>query len=286
MMAALAPSAGLLVLFGWWYLRGLHRVRGHPQGRRSQRWRPWLLGAALLVTVAVTAPPLGEVLEERLSTHMTQHMVLIMVAAPLLALAAPGRPVLAGMPRALRSRLVRLGHRLPLGGLLTPHFAWAAHIGLLWAWHMPAAYDAALHDDLLHYLEHACFLGTAWLFWWHLATVTRHRLRGPVALLYVVAAIPPGAALGALLTFPDHALYPAQAAKALASGINPLADQRIGGLVMWVPLDLAYMALAVWLFLRWFRRLEREQGGREALPVVPDPIPGDSFAGPSATRWR
>jgi cytochrome c oxidase assembly factor CtaG len=285
MRVVLALSAGLLVLFGWWYLRGLRRVRDHQQGRRSQRWRPWLLLAALVVTVAVTAPPLGEILEERLSTHMTQHMVLIMVAAPLLALSAPAQPLLAGMPRALRSRVVRLGRRLPLGGLLTPHFAWAAHIGLLWAWHMPAAYDAALRDELLHYLEHACFLGTAWLFWWHLATLTRHRLRGPVALLYVVAAIPPGAALGALLTFPDHALYPAQAAHALAAGINPLLDQRIGGLVMWVPLDLAYMALAVWLFLRWFRSLEREQGGGDPLPVVPDPIPGDPVAGPS-TRWR
>jgi len=283
MTAVLALSAVLLGLFGWWYLRGLHRLRDHPQGRRSQGWRPWLLAAALVVTVAVTAPPLGELLEERLSTHMTQHMVLIVVSAPLLALAAPGRPVLAGMPRALRSRLVRLGRRLPLGGLLTPHFAWAAHIGLLWAWHMPAAYDAALREELLHYLEHACFLGTAWLFWWHLATLSRHRLRGPVALLYVVAAIPPGAALGALLTFPDHALYPVQAAHALAAGINPLTDQRIGGLVMWVPLDLVYMALAVGLFLRWFRRLEREQGSADPLPVVPDPLPADRLAGQSTS---
>ena len=281
MRVVLALTAGLSLLLGWWYVRGLLRVRTHPQGRRAQRWRPWLLASAVVVTVLVTAPPLGELLEERLSTHMAQHMALIMVSAPLLALAAPGRPLLAGMPRSLRAGLVRIARRLPLGGLLTPHFAWAAHIGLLWAWHMPAAYDAALRDELVHYLEHACFLGTACLFWWHLATVTRHRLRGPVALLYVVAAVPPGAALGALLTFPNHALYPVQAAHALASGMNPLADQRIGGIVMWVPLDLAYMALAVWLFLRWFRKLERDQE-KEALPVVPGPVPGE----PSMTRWR
>jgi len=281
MTLALALTAGIAVLFGWWYVRGLLSLRTHPQGRRAQRWRPWLLLVAVVITVLVTAPPLGELLEERLSTHMVQHMILIMVSAPLLALAAPGRPLLAGMPRALRARLVRVARRLPLGGLLTPHFAWAAHIALLWAWHMPAAYDAALRNELVHYAEHACFLGTAWLFWWHLATVTRHRLRGPVALLYVVAAVPPGAALGALLTFPDHPLYPLQAAHALAAGVNPLTDQRIGGIVMWVPLDLAYMALAVWLFLRWFRTLDREQRS-EVLPVEPGPLPGD----PSLTRGR
>jgi putative membrane protein len=281
MTALLSVSIALSVVFGWWYVRGLIRVRRHPQGRRAQRWRPWLLLLAVVITVVVTAPPLGELLERRLSTHMVQHIVLIMVSAPLLALAAPGRPLLAGMPRTLRAGVVRTTRRLPLGGLLTPHFAWAAHIALLWAWHMPAAYDAALRNDSVHYLEHACFLGTAWLFWWHLATVTRHRLRGPVALLYVIAAVPPGAALGALLTFPDHVLYPVQAAHALASGVNPLADQRIGGIVMWVPLDLAYMALAVWLFLRWFGQLDREER-KEALPVIPGPVPGE----PSVTRWR
>lgn len=281
MTVLLSLSIALSVLVGWWYVRGLVRVRQHPQGRRAQGGRPWLLAAAVVVTLAVTLPPLGELLEQRLSTHMLQHMVLIMVSAPLLALAAPGRPLLAGMPRSLRAGVVRTTRRLPLGGLLTPHFAWAAHIALLWAWHMPAAYDAALRNETLHYLEHACFLGTAWLFWWHLATITRHRLRGPAALLYVMAAVPPGAALGALLTFPDHALYPVQAAHALAAGINPLADQRIGGIVMWVPLDLAYMALAVWLFLRWFRKLERDEG-KEALPVIAGRVPGE----PSLTRWR
>jgi cytochrome c oxidase assembly factor CtaG len=281
MRVVLALTAALSLLSGWWYVRGLLRVRAHPQGRRAQRWRPWLLASAVVITVLVTAPPFGEILEERLSTHMVQHMVLIMVSAPLLALAAPGRPLLAGMPRRLRARLVRVGRGLPLGWLLTAHFAWAAHIGLLWAWHMPEAYDAALRHELVHYVEHACFLATAWLFWWHLATVTRHRLRGPVALLYVMAAVPPGAALGALLTFPDHPLYPLQAARALAAGFNPLTDQRIGGIVMWVPLDLAYMALAVWLFLRWFRTLERDQQA-EALPVRPSPFPGD----PSLTRGR
>ncbi len=239
------------------YVRGLMVVRRHPQGRRWPWWRTAALAAAVVVTLVVTVSPVGEELETRLSTHMVQHMVLILVSAPLLALAAPGQPVLVGMPRPLRSAVVGVRRRLPLASVTGPHAAWALHIAALWAWHLPAAYDAALRSESVHLVEHACFLSTAWLFWWHLATIGRRRLRGPVALLYVVAAVPPGAALGAVLTFASRPLYPVQAAHAAASGINPVTDQRIGGLVMWVPLDFAYLALAVGLFAAWLTLMGR-----------------------------
>ncbi len=255
--AVVVAVGGVSLLLLAWYARGVARVRSHPQGRRRQpAWRPAALAAAVVSLLVVTLPPLGEVLEQRLATHMVQHIVLIMVTAPLLAAAAPGQPLLAGTPRALRRPVVRLGHRLPGAVLLAPGFAWVLHIAALWAWHMPAAYDLALDSELVHLAEHACFLLTAWVFWWHLTTVAQRRLRGPAALLYVVAAVPPGAALGAMLTFPEHPLYPAQAAHAAASGINPLLDQRIGGLVMWIPLDLVYLAIAVLLMGRWFRTMD------------------------------
>ena len=206
----------------WWYLRGLAVVRRHPQGRRTQRWRPWAAVAGVVTTVTICSPWVGEPLEQRLSTHMVQHVVLITVAAPLLALSAPGQPMLAGMPARLRRPLVRIGHRMPTAVLLTPYFAWTAHVAALWMWHLPAAYDEAVRSEPVHLAEHAAFLLTGWLFWWHVATLSRHRLRGIPAMLYVVAAIPPGAALGAVLTFPRHPLYPLQAARASASGISPV----------------------------------------------------------------
>lgn len=255
--AAVVVVGVVTVLILGCYARGVVRVRRHPQGRRRQRaWRPMAMAGAVVSLLVVTLPPLGEVLEQRLATHMVQHIVMIMVTAPLLALAAPGQPTLAGLPAGVRRPLVRLGHRLPGAVLLAPGFAWVLHIAALWAWHMPAAYDAALNSEVVHLCEHACFLLTAWVFWWHLTTVAGRRLRGPAALLYVVAAVPPGAALGAMLTFPQHPLYPAQAAHAAASGINPLLDQRIGGLVMWIPLDLVYLAIAVLLMGRWFKTMD------------------------------
>jgi cytochrome c oxidase assembly factor CtaG len=249
-------AAAALVVGGWVYVRGLLVVRRHPQGRRVHRWRPLAAALGVLTVVVVAGSPLGELLEERLSTHMAQHLVLMLVAAPLFAFAAPGQPLLAGLPPTVRRPLVRLGHRLPLRGLLAPHLAWAGYIAGLWAWHLPVAYDAALHSEATHLLEHATFLVTAWLFWWHLATVSRRRMRGIPAALYLVAAIPPGAALGAVLTFPNHPLYPAQAALAVAAGVDPLRDQRIAGLVMWVPLDFAFILIAVLLLARWLHNLE------------------------------
>jgi putative membrane protein len=96
-------------------------------------------------------------------------------------------------------------------------------------------------------------------------------------MLYVVAAIPPGAALGAVLTFPSHPLYPAQAARAAASGIDPLLDQRIGGLVMWVPLDFAYILLAVLLLSRWLRSMET---------AWPEPVPAEATDDPAPSRME
>jgi cytochrome c oxidase assembly factor CtaG len=255
-LAVLAGSVLLGSPVAWCYVRGLRRVRSHPQGRRTQRWRPYAAVAGVLVVLVVCSPPVGEHLEDRLSTHMLQHLALIMVAAPLIALASPGQPLLAGLPRGLRRSLVRAARRLPTSSLLSPHLAWALFVAALWLWHLPVAYDAAVRSETLHLLEHAAFLSTAWLFWWHLAVLGRHRLRGPVALLYTLAAVPPGAALGAMLTFPGHPLYPLQAAHAAASGIDPLLDQRIGGLVMWIPIDFAFLLVAVLILARWWRTLE------------------------------
>ncbi len=250
--AVLVVAGGVL---GWWYATGLRQALAGPRAR-LHTWRAAALATGIACTVLATAPPLGELLEQRLSTHMVQHLVLIMVAAPLLALAAPGRVLVAGLPRSLRRRVTGALRRAPALGLLAPHLAWGLHIAALWLWHLPAAYDLAVRSGVAHVLEHATFLSTAWLFWWHLTRAGRHRLRGARAAFYVLAAVPPGAALGAVLTFPDHPIYPDQAARAAAAGTDPLFDQHLGGLIMWVPLDFVYLGLGIWILGHWLRRLE------------------------------
>ncbi len=252
LMAGVWLAAATLLL-AWWYVAGLRRVLQHP-GARRQAWRAVAVVTGVL-SVLLIAGPLGEPLEDRLATHMVQHVVLIMVSAPLLALGAPGPVLLAGMPASLRRPVVRRLRRVPWLAVFTAHVAWALHIAALWLWHLPAAYDLAVQSSVAHLLEHAVFLGTAWLFWWHLIRAGRSRLRGAGAAFYVLAAVPPGAALGAVLTFPDHPIYPAQAARAAAAGADPVLDQHIGGLIMWIPLDFVYLAIGIWILGRWLRRV-------------------------------
>lgn len=241
----------LAVVLGCWYAEGLWRLLEHPQSRRQQRLRaPAVLTGAVLLLV-VSLPPLADRLEERMSTHMAQHMVILTVATPLLAFGSPGPVLLAGLPPSVRRPLARAVHRCPR---LPAPVAWLLFVTALWVWHLPAVYDAAVRSTPVHLLEHACFLVTGWLFWHHLVRLARTPGRGIAAAAYVAAVVPPGAALGAVLTFPDHPLYPAQAAHAEALGTDPLLDQRIAGLVMWVPLDLVYLAVAIWLFGRWLAR--------------------------------
>lgn len=257
-MPLAAQGLGLVTAaaLGWCYYTGARRIaRARPDRAAAGRQLVLLVGIA--VTVVVLAPPVAEWSEGRLATHMAQHMVLMLVAAPALAYGASALPLLAVAPRRVRAPLVRLARRAPTAAATSPIFAWSLHIGLLWLWHLPIAFDAAESSTPVHGLEHVSFLFPAWLFWWHLATRSRHRLRGPTAVLYLVAAMPPGAALGALLTFARSPLYPAQAAEAVSRGIDPLKDQILAGLVMWVPMEFAYLVVAAVIFSMWFRGLGR-----------------------------
>ncbi|OZM77197.1 cytochrome c oxidase assembly protein [Pseudonocardia sp. MH-G8] len=251
----LVPGTLLALLAVACYARGTWVMRRHRRAWRAQRWRLLAGWAGIAVTAAAVAPPVERFTDDQLFTHMLQHMTLIVIAAPLLAL-APGRAVWIGLPRGLRTGPARWLHRpAPTAVrdvLLLPAVAWSVHVGALWAWHLPAAYDAALHSAVLHATEHALFLGTAWLFWWHALTPSRRRLSPPLGALYLATAMLPMAALGAILTFAPEPLYPAHATG--HAGADALTDQQLAGLIMWIPADVIYFAVAVALFLSWFIR--------------------------------
>lgn len=264
MTALLLYALPVLVLLVPVYVAGLRVVLRHSQGRRQQRLRVACLLTGVVTLVGITTPPIGEWLEPRMWSHMTQHLVIMMVAAPLIALGRPGQVLLAGMAPRWRRRMVRLAHRLPGLGAIAP-VAWTAYVAALWIWHLPGPYDAAVSSEPVHVLEHASFAVTSWLFWVVLIRLAADLRRGPLGALYVASVVPPGAALGAVLTFATHPLYPTQAHEAATRSIDPLLDQRIAGLVMWIPLDMAFLGLAIWLFGRWW---QREQDTPAPLPAV------------------
>jgi cytochrome c oxidase assembly factor CtaG len=148
--------------------------------------------------------------------------------------------------------------------LRRPWVAWLVAVGMLYLWHAPALYNAALADERVHAVQHLSFLVTATVFWWPvLAPLPDHRMRGHSAILYLFLAAVANSVLGAVLTFSRPGLYPlytrptdGSAALALIRqrwGIDPAADQQLGGLFMWVVGGLFLLVAVLGMYVRWYR---------------------------------
>jgi cytochrome c oxidase assembly factor CtaG len=258
-----------LALSGWLYLRGVRRLwRGAGGGSGIRRWEAFCYaGGWLALFVALVSPlhPMGEVL---FSAHMTQHELLMLVAAPLVVL---GRPVVAflwAMPEG-GARLVggwgkAAWFRRVWRVLTNPLAAWVIHAVALWVWHVPQLFEATLHSDLVHTLQHVCFLGSALLFWWALVHGPRGLLGYGTAVLYLFTTSVHSGVLGALITFARGVLYPAYNETTQSWGLTALEDQQLGGLIMWVPAGLVYIVAGLALCAGWMRESERMVLRREA----------------------
>ncbi len=235
--------------------------------------------AALVVALI---SPLDGLSAALFSAHMVQHMLLILIAAPLLVLGVPGTAFLWALPRAGRRAAGRWWlRRRGLGALwrgcsgLGP--AWAIAVATLWAWHAPALYQAALRSEPVHVLEHASFLLTGCLFWWALLRRRAHgRVNYGAGVVAVFAMALQGGALGALMTFSTAPWYPAYAASTAPYGLSPLDDQQLAGLIMWIPAGVGYLLAACALFVAWLNAVEAEDRLREAAGRPPSPGHGKS----------
>src|SRR5204862_2688075 len=180
------------------------------------------------VVAAALLSPIDTLASSLFWVHMCQHMLLIVVAAPLLML---GRPLLVlrqGLPRSWRGRLH--GGPARRNALALAMGTWIVHTAVVWGWHLPVLFQAALADPAVHATEHAMFLGTALAFWWWLIDpVARRSLGGGLALAYPIAAGVQGMILGSLMLFSSTAWYPAYANGARAFGLTSLQDQQLAG---------------------------------------------------------
>ena len=244
-----------LAVVAWAYLWAARRVnRAHP-GNPHPAHRTWLFLAGLAtIGVALTSPI--EAYEGMLfSVHMIQHMLLELLAAPLLLAGAPITLALrVANPRVRRRLLTVLQSRI-VHVVSFPVVAWAIFAAVNWGWHFSSLYDVALENAALHYVQHATFLGAALLFWWPAigADPSPWRLPHPVRLLYLFLAMPQNSFLGVALMSATTVLYPHYATNARDWGLSPLEDQQLGGLLMWVPGNLwMFLAIGV-LFFLWAR---------------------------------
>ena len=239
-------------------------------------------GVAVLLLSLVS--PLDTLAHEYLfSAHMAQHLLLTLVAPPLLLLGLPntecgvrnaesGRS--AGGDKAASSR-VRL-FRIPHSAFRIPAWlAWVLAMGVTWAWHLPVLYNAALASDAVHVVQHGLFLATALLFWWPVLGPAGARAALPAwgAALYLFLAMAAGSILGIILAFAPPGLYPLYLAPpdshgllALVRdgwGLTPEDDQQLGGFLMWIPGGIAYSLAMFAVLARWFAEPDEDDPGVE-----------------------
>jgi putative membrane protein len=257
-------TIALLLISALLYALGSGRLqrRGHPVEAR----RIIAFYAGVGVLVAALLSPLHALTELLLSAHMVQHLLLILLAAPLLVYGAALLPLLLGLPPRLR-RAAHRTRRLIAPGLpilLNPLVVGGLHALAMWAWHLPSLYRLGLQNALVHAVQHSTFLATALLFWALVIPTGRRsrRMYGAVILL-VFATMLQSSALGALLTFATRPLYSVHVVGAEALGISPLVDQELAGLIMWVPAGAVYVLTMAVLFGAWLTYSD----GRSATPV-------------------
>jgi putative membrane protein len=249
------------LLAAWAYRRG--QTSG-PK-RQVDTWRARCFTAALVAIGLALLSPLDALSSALASAHMVQHLLLILVAAPLLALSAPSGAVLRGSPLAVRRATGRWRRRLGLThgnlrALRHPAAVWLLQVGVLWFWHAAAPYDAALGSEPLHLLEHASFLATAVLFW-HVVIGVRGaaRVSNGLGVLLVFAMTMQSVFLSVLLTFARTPWYSGYATTTASWGLDPLTDQQLAGVIMWIPAGGIYLAAALVLLVTWIRATEREE---------------------------
>jgi putative membrane protein len=248
------------------YLRRWRQVRLGPSPRRSTEAPVWrlccFLGAIVLALIALISP-VDALADDLFFMHMTQHMLLL-DAVPILAI--------LGLTKVILRPVTRVVHDLErrAGPFAHPAFAVFLYVAVIWAWHIPAAYDLAVTHPLVHVLEHTTFVIAGSLYWWHLLSPirARRRLDGMGPIVYMGSTKLFVGALGMGLAFAPAARYPYYVHHARVWGLSAHDDQAIAGLIMAVEQSLVMGVALVLLFVRALSESERAQQRRERYELV------------------
>jgi cytochrome c oxidase assembly factor CtaG len=241
--AVLLPTAMLGAIYARGWLQ-LHRRAPHHFGVSQLT----AFFAGLITVVFALCSPLHAYGGWLLTAHMIQHLLLMMVAPPLILWGAPYLPLLSGLPRNLSINGV--GPFLSSPALrsvarVVSHlrFCWFAFISINVGWHLPAMYELALRSPFWHEVEHVSFLSTALLFWWPVIQPYPWVARTPrwTILPYLVLADFQNTALSAFLIFYERVVYPTYARVPRITDLTPLADQAAAGAIMWVASSVFFL---------------------------------------------
>jgi putative membrane protein len=262
-------SPGVLIgaaLVGGAYVRRWRQVRFSSSPMRASEapiWRLCSFMVAVAISLIALISPLDGLADQLFFMHMIQHMLLLDIV-PILAI--------LGLTKVLLRPVTRAVHDLErkAGPLAHTAFAVILYVVVIWVWHIPAAYDFAVTHPTVHVMEHVSFVLVGSLYWWHLLSPIRARLRlngmGPV--VYMASTKLFVGALGMGLAFAPSALYPYYLHHLRVWGISAISDQSIAGLIMAVEQSIVMGVALVLLFMKALSESEREQQRRERYELA------------------
>jgi putative membrane protein len=248
-----------LVVVGLMLTAGLFAVGLWRRGFGRIKEGIWFAVGWFALVIALVSPmhAWGRVL---FSAHMTQHEVLMLVAAPLLVLSRPIVIFLWAFPVNWSRRIGNIGKigwiNRSWRFLTIPLVAWLLHAVALWIWHVPVLFEAVQQNEWVHTLQHISFLGSALLFWWALIHGPQGARGYGAAVLYLFTTSIHSGTLGALLTVAGTVWYRSYTGLTNSWGLTPLQDQQLGGLIMWIPAGLVYLIAGLALFAGWLHEAD------------------------------
>jgi putative membrane protein len=249
----------LVLLYG----AGWHRARRAGGRHPPSVWRALLFAGAILTILVALVSPLDSLGDQLMVMHMVQHMLLLDLA-PILLILGLTKVLLRPVTRRVQAIERRAGF------LAHPAFAVVFYAALLWFWHLPALYDDAQGNSVLHAFEHLCFFAAGSLYWWHVLSPIRSRARltGLGMVGYMAAGKLLVGLLGIALAFAPRVIYPFYAHQPHYWGITPLEDQMMAGLVMALEQSIVMGTALVVLFMRMLSESEAAAQRAERFEVV------------------
>ena len=272
-----------LTVLGALHFAGWLKLRRRSDGRFANRWRLASYTGGILVLALALLSPIAVLSSQLFSIHMVQHLLLMMVAPPLLLLANPFPTFLWALPDRFRAAVASTFRQLAVWlnrdsflsrsalKAIAPASAWALYVLIFFAWHDGNAYSLALRFSSVHGLEHFTFVGGALLFWWHVTGAAPRFHSKPAQWLrvaYVLAMIPPNMLLGVALSFASTPIYPYYESVPRLYGLSVMDDQVWGGLIMWIPGSMMYVVAALVLLARLLVTAEQKSRVRRPHPPV------------------
>lgn len=274
----------VLLTLGVLYTTGWRRLRRRGSLGRGIATKPKLIAywAGLAVLATALMSPIDFMGGQLFFMHMIQHLLTMMIAAPLLWLANPFPFMVWGLPVPLRVRVTELFRRdalfrRTLASMTRPAVAWMLFLAVYLGWHEPVLYNLALRRDWVHDLQHISFFAVAMLYWWHvIGAAPRIHGRFPVwaRMGYLIGTIPLNMAAGVAIAFSGVVLYTYYESVPNIWGVTTLQDQMLGGVIMWIPGSMMFLLAAIILLATQFGRGEAPLGrppaaGDDGPPVLP-----------------